>query len=60
MTTSPRKPLVVRLRNFIGDVVLMIPALERLEAAGYELHCGGNGWATSLLEGHGWSVASYP
>ncbi|MGL5003225.1 MAG: glycosyltransferase family 9 protein, partial [Casimicrobium sp.] len=44
----------------IGDVVLMIPALERLEAAGYELHCVGKGWANSLLEGHGWSVASYP
>jgi heptosyltransferase II len=48
------------LRNFIGDVVLMIPALERLEAAGYELHCVGKGWAKSLLEGHGWSITSYP
>jgi heptosyltransferase II len=60
LTASPRKPLVVRLRNFIGDVVLMIPALERLEAAGYELHCVGKGWANSLLEGHGWSVTTYP
>jgi heptosyltransferase II len=38
----------------------MIPALERLEAAGYELHCVGKGWANSLLEGHGWSVRPYP
>jgi heptosyltransferase II len=38
----------------------MIPALERLEAAGYELHCVGKGWAKSLLEAHGWSVTSYP
>jgi heptosyltransferase II len=38
----------------------MIPALERLEAAGYQLHCVGKGWASSLLEGHGWAVESYP
>jgi heptosyltransferase II len=38
----------------------MIPALERLEAAGYELHCVGKGWANSLLEGHGWTVRPYP
>jgi heptosyltransferase II len=60
VSSPPRIPLIVRLRNFIGDVVLMIPALERLEAAGYELHCVGKGWAKSLLEGHGWSVTTYP
>lgn len=38
----------------------MIPALERLECAGYELHCVGKGWAKSLLDGHGWSVETYP
>lgn len=57
---QPHSPLIVRLRNFIGDVVLMIPALEKLEARGYQLHCVGKGWASSLLEGHGWQVTPYP
>lgn len=60
VNSSERKPLIVRLRNFIGDVVLMIPALERLESSGYELHCVGKGWARSLLAGHGWEVTPYP
>ena len=58
-TPSPR-PLVVRIRNFIGDVVLLIPALERLQAAGYELHLVGKPWAASLLEAYGWPVTRYP
>ena len=57
--TAPR-PLIVRIRNFIGDVVLGIPALERLEQAGYELHLVGKPWAKSLLEAYGWQVARYP
>jgi heptosyltransferase II len=57
---NSKKPLIVRLRNFIGDVVLMLPALDRLERAGYELHCVGKGWARSLLEGHGWPITPYP
>lgn len=60
VNTQPHSPLIVRLRNFIGDVVLMIPALEKLEARGYQLHCVGKGWASSLLEGHGWKVTPYP
>lgn len=58
-TPSPR-PLIVRIRNFIGDVVLLVPALERLAAAGYELHLVGKPWASSLLEAYGWPVARYP
>jgi len=54
------KPLVVRIRNFIGDVVLLLPALERLRAAGYALHLVGKPWARSLLEAHGWPVHPYP
>ena len=56
---SPR-PLIVRIRNFIGDVVLGIPALERLQQAGYELHLAGMPWAKSLLEAYGWPVTRYP
>ena len=57
---SAPRPLIVRVRNFIGDVVLGIPALERLQRAGYELHLVGKPWAKSLLEAYGWPVARYP
>lgn len=57
---APRRPLIVRIRNFIGDVVLSLPALERLHDAGYELHLAGKPWARSLLEAYGWPVTTYP
>jgi len=59
-SSSSARPLIVRIRNFIGDVVLLIPALERLQAAGYELHLVGKPWAASLLQAYGWPVARYP
>jgi heptosyltransferase II len=57
---APRKQLIVRARNFIGDVVLLLPALERLHAAGYELTLVGKPWLKSLIDAYGWSVHSYP
>jgi heptosyltransferase II len=57
---TPARPLVVRIRNFIGDVVLLIPALERLQAAGYDLQLVGKPWASSLLAAYGWPVTPYP
>ena len=59
-TASPSRPLIARIRNFIGDVVLLIPALERLQRAGYDLHLVGKPWATSLLEAYAWPVTRYP
>ena len=59
VSSAPR-PLIVRIRNFIGDVVLGVPALERLQRAGYELHLVGKPWAKSLLEAYGWPVSRYP
>jgi heptosyltransferase-2 len=59
-SATPRRPLIVRIRNFIGDVVLSVPALERLHHAGYELHLVGKPWARSLLEAYGWPVTPYP
>ncbi len=53
---SSPTPLVVRLRNWVGDVVLSVPTLRRLEAAGHELHLVGKGWAADLLGGYGWRV----
>jgi heptosyltransferase II len=53
---APRGALVVRLCNWVGEVVLSIPALRRLEAAGFELRLVGKRWAPALLEGTGWPV----
>jgi heptosyltransferase-2 len=55
-SSSPKGVLLVRLCNWVGEVVLSLPALRRLEAAGYELHLYGKGWAPALLEGTGWPV----
>ncbi len=54
----------MRVRNFIGDVVLLLPALERLDDAGYSLVLLGKPWLASLLDeylvSHGWRVHAYP
>jgi len=58
---SPRpKPLIVRLRNFVGDTVLSLPALRLLEQHGYRLELVGKGWARGLLEAEGWAVHVRP
>lgn len=59
-SAGPRGPLVVRLCNWVGEVVLAVPALRRLEAAGYELHLVGKRWAPALLAGTGWPVLVRP
>jgi heptosyltransferase II len=48
--------LTVRLCNWIGDVVMAVPAIELLSAHGYDVHLYGKGWARTLLSGHDWSV----
>lgn len=53
---SPRRALIVRLRNWVGDVTLALPTLQRLADAGHDLHLVGKGWAADLLAGHGWPV----
>lgn len=52
---TPR-PLIIRLRNWVGDVTLGVPTLQRLSDAGYSLRLVGKGWARDLLAGHGWPV----
>ncbi|WP_457422421.1 glycosyltransferase family 9 protein [Roseateles sp. P5_E7] len=54
------KPLIVRLRNFVGDTVLSLPALRLLEQHGYRLELVGKGWARGLLEAEGWAVHVRP
>jgi heptosyltransferase II len=50
------RPLIIRLRNWVGDVVLSVPLLARLEGEGYALQLVGKRWAGDLLAGHGWPV----
>jgi heptosyltransferase-2 len=54
------RPLIVRLRNWVGDVVLSVPTLQRLHDAGHALTLVGKGWAADLLAGHGWPVHALP
>lgn len=54
------RPLIVRLRNFVGDTVLSLPALRLLESHGYRLELVGKGWARGLLEAEGWPVHVRP
>lgn len=54
------RPLIVRLRNFVGDTVLSIPALRLLQSHGYQLELVGKGWARGLLEAEGWPVHVRP
>ncbi|MGY0197716.1 glycosyltransferase family 9 protein [Leptothrix sp. BB-4] len=58
--TPAHLPLIVRLRNWVGDVTLSVAALRRLEAAGYALQLVGKGWAARLLAGEGWTVHALP
>jgi ADP-heptose:LPS heptosyltransferase len=57
---TPSRPLIVRLRNWVGDVTLGLPTLQRLADAGHDLHLLGKGWAQDLLAGHGWPVTTLP
>lgn len=54
---AAERPLVVRLRNWIGDVVLGLPALQLLQSHGHALHLVARGrWAPALLAGYEWPV----
>ena len=58
--TRPSRPLIVRVRNWVGDVTLAVPMLQRLADAGFDLQLLGKGWARDLLAGHGWPVHVLP
>ncbi len=57
---TPPRPVIVRLRNWIGDVILGVPALQLLESNGYAPVLVGKAWAGALLAGHGWPVHVKP
>ncbi|MGQ3052021.1 MAG: glycosyltransferase family 9 protein [Roseateles sp.] len=52
--------MIVRLRNFVGDTVLSLPALRLLAQHGYRLELVGKGWARELLQAEGWAVHVRP
>jgi ADP-heptose:LPS heptosyltransferase len=56
----PDRPLIVRLRNWVGDVTLAVPMLQRLCDQGYALQLVGKPWARELLAGHAWPVHALP
>ena len=51
---------LVRLGNWIGDVVMALPALRLLADNGHRLQLVGKRWAADLLQGTGWEVHAYP
>jgi heptosyltransferase-2 len=59
-TRMPHRPLIVRLRNWVGDVILGLPALHLLRDQGFALQLVGKGWAPGLLAGEGWPVHVRP
>lgn len=55
------KHLIIRLRNWVGDVVLSLPALQALDEAGYTLTLVARGrWAPDLFRGTHWRVWVQP
>lgn len=55
-----RTTTLVRLSNWIGDVIQTVPSLQLLQAHGHDLVLVGKGWSASLLQGTGWPVHKYP
>lgn len=43
------KPILIRLPNWVGDVIMSLPALAALHALGFELHLLGKPWIADLL-----------
>lgn len=55
--------VLMRLPNYVGDVVLSIPAIRHLQSAGFKPVLIGRRWAADLLRpmlADGWVVETYP
>ena len=52
----PPRPLIVRLCNWVGDVILALPSLRLLADHGHSLQLFGKGWAVPLLAGEAFGV----
>ena len=60
MAGEPGNRVAVRLPNWVGDVVMALPALQALHAAGFRLACFGRRWAPELLAGCPWETWPLP
>jgi heptosyltransferase II len=61
MSTS--SVMLIRLPNHVGDVVLALPAIERIQSAGMQPHLLGKPWIHDLLSPYrarSWVTHSYP
>jgi heptosyltransferase-2 len=50
------RPIIVRLPNWVGDVVMALPALSHLSQSGFTPLLVGKPWARPLLAGYGWEM----
>ena len=49
---TTKTPLIVRLPNWVGDVIMSLPAINALEQAGFDLQLLGKPWITDLLKAY--------
>lgn len=57
---TPSSPLIVRLPNWVGDVIMALPALEGLAKAGFQLHLFGKPWIQDLLQTTPYTLHALP
>ena len=50
------RPIIVRLPNWVGDVVMALPALSHLAQSGFTPLLVGRAWAQPLLAAYGWEI----
>jgi heptosyltransferase-2 len=50
------RPIIVRLPNWVGDVVMALPALSHLSHSGFTPLLLGRAWAQPLLAAYGWEL----
>jgi heptosyltransferase-2 len=50
ITSRPSLPLIVRLPNWVGDVVMCLPALKHLNTLGMPMVVCGRAWAKPLIQ----------
>ena len=54
------KATIVRLCNWVGDVLLTVPSFRLLQRHGHALQLVGKGWAPALLAGEDWPAHKRP
>ena len=54
------RPVIVRLPNWVGDVVMALPAVSHLAQAGFTPMLVGKAWSRTLLAAYGWEIHPRP